>query len=136
MVLGTPVADLGRAHLLTGDVDRAATFAERALGGSRSRKERGYFAWSMHVLGEIELARDPLDVDKAAGCYRQALVQATELGMRPLVAHCHVGLAELYRHTGKRRQAEEHFTTATTMYGEMGMTYWLERAERDRSKLG
>ncbi len=51
--------------------------------------------------------------------------------MRPLVAHCHAGLARLYRRTGKRAQADEHLTTATTMYREMGMTYWLEKAEAE-----
>jgi len=35
---------------------------------------------------------------------------------------------ELYRHTGQREQAQEHLITATTMYREMGMTYWLEKA--------
>ncbi len=49
--------------------------------------------------------------------------------MRPLVAHCHLGLGKLYRRTGKREQAQEHLTTATTMSREMGMTYWLEKAE-------
>ena len=49
--------------------------------------------------------------------------------MRPLVAHCHLGLGKLSRRTGKRGQAQEHLTTATTMYREMGMTYWLEKAE-------
>ena len=42
---------------------------------------------------------------------------------RPLVAHCHLGLGKLYARMGKREQAREHFTTATTMYREMGMTY-------------
>jgi hypothetical protein len=51
--------------------------------------------------------------------------------MRPLVAHCHLGLGKLYRRTGKREQPQEHLTTAMTMYGEMGMTYWLERLERE-----
>jgi len=32
--------------------------------------------------------------------------------MRPLVAHCHLGLAKLYRRTSKREQAREHLTTA------------------------
>jgi hypothetical protein len=41
---------------------------------------------------------------------------ATELGMRPLVAHCHLGLATLYRRTGERAKANEHLSTATTMY--------------------
>jgi hypothetical protein len=48
--------------------------------------------------------------------------------MRPLVAHCHLGLGKLYRRTGMREQAQEHLTTATTMYREMGMTYWIEKA--------
>jgi hypothetical protein len=39
------------------------------------------------------------------------------------------GLGEHDRRTGKREQAQEHLATATTMYREMGMTYWLEKAE-------
>jgi hypothetical protein len=38
--------------------------------------------------------------------------------------------------TGKREQAQEHLTTATTMYHEMGMMYWLERAEAERELAG
>jgi hypothetical protein len=49
--------------------------------------------------------------------------------MRPLVAHCRLGLGKLFARTGKSEQAPEHLTTATTMYREMGMTYWLEQAE-------
>ncbi len=60
---------------------------------------------------------------------------AVELGMRPLVAHCHLGLGKLYRRTGQRDQAQEHLTTATTMYREMGMTYWLEHAEPEMREL-
>jgi hypothetical protein len=47
-----------------------------------------------------------------------------------VVAHCHLGLSQLYRRTGKEDEAHEHLTTATTMYRKMGMTYWLEQAER------
>jgi hypothetical protein len=41
------------------------------------------------------------------------------------------GLGKLYWRTDKREQAQEHLTTATTMYRDMGMTYWLEQAERE-----
>jgi len=54
-----------------------------------------------------------------------------KIGIRPLVAHCHLGLGKLYRRTGQRGKAQEHLTTATTMYREMGMTYWLETAEAE-----
>ena len=56
--------------------------------------------------------------------------------MRPLGAHCHLGLAKLYRCTGKREQARDHLTTATTMYREMDMRFWLEKAEMEMRELG
>ena len=56
--------------------------------------------------------------------------------MRPLVAHCQLGLGNLYWRTGQREQAQEHLTTATTMYREMGMTYWLEKAEAEMKAAG
>ena len=49
--------------------------------------------------------------------------------MRPLVAHCHLGLGKLYRRRGKHAQAQEHLTTETTMSREMDMRFWLEQAE-------
>ena len=55
--------------------------------------------------------------------------------MRPLIAHCHLGLGKLYRRTGEREQAREHLTTATTMYREMSMTYWLEQAGPELREL-
>jgi len=59
------------------------------------------------------------------------LALAEPRGMRPLIAHCHLGLGKLYQRTGEREQAQEHLTTATTMYREMGMTYCLEQAETE-----
>jgi len=51
--------------------------------------------------------------------------------MRPLMAHCHRGLGRLYRRAGNPARASEHMTTATAMYREMGMTYWLETLEEN-----
>jgi hypothetical protein len=50
--------------------------------------------------------------------------------MRPLVAHCHLGLGKLYRRTGDGAKAKEHLTTATTMYREMDMGFHLAQADR------
>ena len=73
---------------------------------------------------------------RAEAHYREALALAEPRGMRPLVAHCHLGLGKLYRRTGKRREAQEHLTTATTMYREMDMRFWLEQAEAECMELG
>ena len=76
----------------------------------------------MHRLfGDIAVRRQPVDVQSADNSYRRALALAHELGMRPLVAHCHLGLGKLYRHTGDGVAGQEHLTIAATMYREMGM---------------
>ena len=56
--------------------------------------------------------------------------------MRPLVAHCHLGLGKLHRRAGKRREAQKHLNTATAMYREMDMGFWLEQAEAELREVG
>ena len=91
---------LSEAYLLAGREADARAAAQRALGLARQHKERGYEAYTLRLLGEIAAREDPLDIGKAENHYRQALALAEELGMRPLIAHCHVGLGKLYRRTG------------------------------------
>ena len=125
------VAWLSEAQLLTGHPEGAIQLAGRALELSREHKERGHEAWVLWLLGEISSHCDPPDVGEAEDYYRQAITLAMELGMRPLVAHCHLGLGQMYRHVGKREQAHEHLATARTMYREMRMRFWLEQAEAE-----
>ena len=110
-------------------MDDATHAAHEALASARERKLRGTEAWTLWLLGEIASLRESPDIESAEQHYRQGLALATELRMRPLVAHCHLGLGKLYRRTGKRQEAQEHLTTATTMYREMDMRFWLEQAE-------
>jgi hypothetical protein len=63
--------------------------------------------------------------------YGAAMVLASDLGMLPLVTHCHLGLGKLYRRTGDLAKAEEHLTTASAMYREMDMGFWLDKAETE-----
>ena len=77
----------------------------------------------------------PLDIGKAENHYRQALALAEELGMRPLVAHCNVGLGRLYRRTGNQQQAKAYFADGVAMMREMEMGLWLEKAEAGLKEL-
>jgi len=124
---------MGRACLLLCRLDEARRLADRALESSPSHP--GYAAHALHLLGDIATHPDRFDAERAEAHYRKALALAEPRGMRPLIAHCHLGLGKLYRRTGNREQASEHLTTATTMYREMGMTYWLEQAEKEMGEL-
>jgi Tetratricopeptide repeat len=93
------------------------------------RGERVHEAYALRLLGDVAAHRCPIDSEAAYDHYSQALALASELAMRPLVAHCHLGLGRLYRRTGDGVKAAEHLTTARAMYREMEMGFWLEKAE-------
>ncbi len=125
------VGALGGAYLLDGRLADAARIAQEGLAAARQRGEQGVEGQLLRLLGDIAAHPDRFEVDTAEAHYRHALALTDELGMRPLVAHCHLGLGKLSRRTGQRDQARGHLTTATTMYREMGMAYWLEQAEAE-----
>ena len=56
-------------------------------------------------------------------------MMATELGMRPLQAHCHHGLGQLYHQTGRAEPARTALVAAIGLYRAMDMTLWLPQAE-------
>ena len=115
----------GMACLSAGRIDEATSHAREALTLSRRLGARGSEAHALCLAGDVASTGGAED---AEGYYREALALAGELGMRPLVAHCHLGLGKLCRRTGKRQEAQEHLTTAATMYREMGMVLWLAQA--------
>jgi len=49
--------------------------------------------------------------------------------MRPLQAHCHLGLGTLCAKMGQREQARAAMSTAIEMYQAMEMTFWLPATE-------
>ena len=125
---------LGCAGLLLGRLDEARSLGDRALKYSPSHS--GSAAHALHLLGDIAAHPDRFDAERGEAHYRQALALAEPRAMGPLVAHCHLGLGKLSRRTGKRHEAKEHLTTATTMYREMDMRFWLEQAESEMAALG
>ena len=120
----------GMTYLSAGRIAEAASHAREALALTRRLGARGNEAHALCLAGDVASTGGAKD---APGYYREALALAGELGMRPLIAHCHLGLGKFYARTDKREQAREHLTTATTMYREMDMRFWLEQVERELS---
>jgi tetratricopeptide (TPR) repeat protein len=125
---------LGEAQVLAGRLEEAHTLAKGALAHARAHQERSNEAYALRLLGEILAHRDPPEVEPAEVSYREALALADELGMRPLVAHCHLGLGTLYAKIGRLEHARSDLSTAIDLYRAMEMTFWLVRAEAARAK--
>jgi tetratricopeptide (TPR) repeat protein len=119
----------GMICLSAGRIDEAAIHAREALALTRRLKARPAEAHALCLAGGVASAGC---AEAAPGYYREGLALAGELGMRPLVAQCHLGLGELYRRTGKSEEAQEHLATAAAMFREMDMRFWLERVEASR----
>jgi len=123
------IARLSEGYMLAGRLADALPLAQQALELAHDGKERGAEAWALRLLGEIAAHRALPDVDEATTHYCQALALADELGMRPLMAHCQLGLGRLYGQTGQREQARAALTTAIELHRAMDMTFWLPQAE-------
>ncbi len=123
---------LGEGYLLAGRPAEARQTAERMLGLTRAMGRRYSEAEALRMLGEAHALTNAAEASQAEASYRQALAIAEQFGTRPLAARCHLGLGKLYRRAGKRQEAQEHLTTAATMYHEMGMQSWLERVEAEQ----
>ena len=121
------VARLAEAHLRAKRVADARPLAARALELARAAHERGHEATALRLGADIAADAVPLDLEKAAHGYHQALALAEELGMRPLVAECRFGLGRLYRRAGDGAQAGEHLRAAAALFKSMDMQLWLDQ---------
>lgn len=122
-------------YLLAGRLEDAVRLADSALDGSRARKERGYEAQALRLLGDIDARRDPADGDASESRYREAQKLADELEMRPLQAHCHLGLGKLHRRMGRAHEARVELSAAIDMLRTMEMTFWLPKAEAELAEV-
>jgi tetratricopeptide (TPR) repeat protein len=116
---------VSRASLLLGRLDDARRLGQRSI--ESARRQPGFAAHALRLLGDIASHSDRFDAESGAAHYRQAVEIAGLHGMRPLIAHCHLGLGKLYGRIGKPEHARENLTVAMTMYREMDMDFWLEQ---------
>jgi tetratricopeptide (TPR) repeat protein len=98
-----------------------------ALWFADEGEERGFEAWAMLVMGKIK-AEDGRSKE-AKEWYQRALERASNLLMRPLVAHCHKGLGQLYLKSEKEEEARSELQAAVQLYRSMDMSFWIPEAE-------
>jgi tetratricopeptide (TPR) repeat protein len=126
---------LGEAQMRTGGMEEAQALTEHALAHARERQERGHQAYALRLLGAIVARCEPSEAARAEAYYCQALTLAEQLGMRPLQAHCHLGLGTLYSKVGRREKSCAHLSSAIDLYRAMDMTFWLSQTEMRQAQV-
>jgi tetratricopeptide (TPR) repeat protein len=110
--------------------------AERVLELTRAQGQRHVEADALRILGDVHARADPAEAGEAEASYREALGVAEQIGTPPLAARCHLGLGVLFRATGQLESAQRHLATAATMFRDMNMLCWLEKAEAEMTARG
>src|SRR6266542_374213 len=118
----------GQVRLLSREIEKAREFGTHALDLAMQAKERGNQAWALRLLGDIAVC-EGTEKTIPEQHYAQALTLADELGMKPLIAHCHLGLGTLWRQERERTRAQIELSAAIDLYRHMDMTFWLHQAE-------
>ena len=125
------ITRLGEAYLAAGRRDEALSIAERALARCLERKERGQEAWVLHLMARIAEGADVPDSASAKARYEEALAIARERELRPLMAHCDLGLAGLYARTGDLPAAESRRAVAAAAFRALDMSWPGVQGERE-----
>ena len=123
------LVSLAEARLAAGHRERAREAAEESLALMRLHRQRFAEPEALRVLGDIHAADGPAGFDEAARCYREAIALASDMGMRPLLARCHLAAGLMHQLASQRSASIWHLRKAVTLLESMGMRFWLVQAE-------
>jgi Tfp pilus assembly protein PilF len=130
------LAGLAECYAWLGQAHEAQEACVQALELARKQGERGNEAHALRVLGSIAARWSAPAVPDAETAFRDGILVADELEMRPVSALCHTGLAGVMRQAGRTEQAARHFEIALALFETMGAHALQEQARRDAPRPG
>jgi tetratricopeptide (TPR) repeat protein len=126
------LSQLAQAYALTGEGKKAVELAQTGVDLARRHDLRGYEAWSLYSLAKIYAVNRPPDARES---YQQALRLAKTLGMRPIETLSHFGLGQLAHQTRDDVTAREEFLTATALFRDLSMQFWVDKTAAEFAEL-
>ena len=112
-----------------GDLEKGRDYTEKALATAQSLDSRHSQALISISLGRILAKADLGLVDEAENAIRGGIAVLEELDLRPHLAQGYLFLGILYKETNREEMAIENLKMAEESFAEMGMPYWLEKAQ-------
>ena len=126
---GYPQTALAVAYSLKGETNKAIQNVKLARDMLEQKGESGFGAWALYYMAKIQSQGEFKHIQKATDLYHKAADQAVALGMKPLLAHCHNGLGQVYMKKGQASEARSELLAAMDLYQEMGIKLWISHVE-------
>jgi class 3 adenylate cyclase/tetratricopeptide (TPR) repeat protein len=123
------------AHFEHGEMGEARTHAEQALQCSLENNERLGEGCTRAWLGRVVAKMDTTQIEAAEQHILRGISLLEELGIRSQVGWGYLWLGEVYAESGRREEALENLKKAEAMFQDMGMDYWLGKAQQALAKL-
>ena len=121
-------------HFSLGNLEEAEIQADQALKFSLANNERAYQGISRNLLGRLLAKAEPGQIEAAEGHIRQGISLLEELGVLPMSGWGYLWLGEVYVEAGRKEEALTNLKKAETMFLEMGMDFWLAKAQEALAK--
>jgi tetratricopeptide (TPR) repeat protein len=121
---------LGDICLQRGDLKKARSFMDEALKLSQKNNEKWMEGFSWIGLGRILWRVETPQIDTAEEHILRGMKILDDLKLKPSRARGHLVLGELYAESGRREEALENLKKAESMFQDMGMDYWLGKAQK------
>jgi tetratricopeptide (TPR) repeat protein len=112
---------LCRSYLTLGQLEDAERVVDRVLEPPTGASEAHTFYLRAGIAAHLERSQ----YDRSEECYWRSIELADKLSMRPLSAHCRIGLARLFDERGRSDEARGHWEVAATVCRELDMQPWL-----------
>jgi class 3 adenylate cyclase/tetratricopeptide (TPR) repeat protein len=135
MALSWNYYGLGMVCLDSSDLQSARSNINESLKLSQRYGEKVQEGLSTVALGRVTSKADLSQSARAEEYILQGIKMLEELKCKPYQAQGYLSLGELYADLGQKQKALESLNKAEAMYREMGMDYWLRRAQEDMAKL-
>jgi predicted ATPase/class 3 adenylate cyclase len=126
---------LSAANLYLSHLEEALFHAEQAVSLSEKNKERFSEAAARIGLGRIIFAKDRMKFEEANKLMLRGLRMLDELQIKPIYAVGLLRLAELYTDAGQKEEGLKNLKNAEEMFKEMGIDYWLGKAQELWTRL-
>jgi tetratricopeptide (TPR) repeat protein len=116
---------LAEASLLAGDAEKALSHVTESLRQTEKYRERGEEAYARWLHATI-LSVSAENSEAASSMFMGAADLAAELGMKPLLAHCYLGLGDLDASCGVTSPLCAPWDRGLRLLETLGMRRWID----------